>query len=95
MLIDTQSLGFEPIGRLDQLLGWLAAVAIVSPVWLIFVFAAFAIGRRRLGLRELFIFVALEAVALGLAIYVDSKTWPSERPPRPRININSTTNKVW
>src|SRR5436189_30928 len=39
MLIDSQSMGFEPIGRLDQFLGWLAAVAIVSPVWLVFVFA--------------------------------------------------------
>ena len=94
MLVESQSMGFVPIGPLDQFLGWMAALVIVSPLWLIFVFAAYAIGRRRLVLRDFFVFITIEAAALGLAIYVDSKTWPSERPPRPRMFTKFTSSSA-
>ena len=57
---------------LDQIVDALAALIVLSPAWLVFVFAAYAIGRKQLALRDFLIFVTIEAAALWLAIYVYS-----------------------
>ncbi len=47
------------------------ACLILSFMWLPLVFAAYAIGRQKVGIRFLLIFVAMEAAALALAKYLD------------------------
>jgi hypothetical protein len=67
-----ESIGIEPPELLDLIVDALAALIVLSPAWLVFVFAAYVIGRKQLALRDFLLFVTIEAAALWLAIYVYS-----------------------
>jgi hypothetical protein len=46
------------------------AFGVLSFMWLPLVFAAYAIGRKRVGLKFFFIVTTTEAVAVALALYL-------------------------
>ena len=53
-----------------HLIDVLRVTAGLAFAWLPFVFGAYALGRRKIGLRFLFVIIAAEAAALALADYL-------------------------
>ena len=47
---------------------WLTAL--VSCVWVPIVLAGYSIGRRRIGVRSVLVFIAIEGVATALSLYL-------------------------
>lgn len=58
---------FATIVTTAEIIDWFIAV---SFLWLPLVFAAYAIGRKRFGLRLLLIAMTIEAISLALGIHV-------------------------
>jgi len=54
---------------------FLREAAHTSFIWVPIVFAAFAISSRRVGIRFLLLFTAVEALAISIAIWIHNGGW--------------------
>ena len=65
---------------MDLFLILFGSLAISSPLWVLLVAVAYAIGRRQFGIRFLFVVVTIEALAWGfvgwLAWLAGHTNWP-------------------
>ena len=52
-------------------------LAYTSFLWIPIVFVAYAIGRKRVGLRFIFVFTAVEALAVLIALWMYHGGWES------------------
>lgn len=58
---------------MDVAVMWLTMFVFISPGWVPLVLGAYAIGRKRFGLKTLLVFILIEAVVCLPAAYIGSR----------------------
>ena len=69
MLIATEAHLMPTHTYLPSVLDLISATGSLAFLWLPLVLVAFAVGRKQIGLKFLFVFVTAEAIAMALARY--------------------------